>query len=453
MRHLVIGTDGTWNRPDQMDRGRQVPSNVVRIVRAVDEHCREVEQIRYYDTGVGTGGLLDHLLGGIIGFGLTRNVCKAWRWLITHYRPRDRLFLFGFSRGAYTARSLAGLLGLCGIPQCDPADVNRVIREGIRIYRTRNRERRQRLADAFRATHTAWPGDVHFLGVWDTVGALGLPTPGPLGWWSRWRQGFHDVSLGSHIRHAFHALAINECRRPFRPTLWRGRKPDGVERGVQCWFPGVHSNVGGGYVDAGLADRALLWMIRRAEEAGLHVNRRYLETRIDPNWFGELRDSLSPLYRLMGPVERRIGTRNALGECLHFSAIERWTSATTPEPEPANVRAAIAAGIAVWTDPTGGERNFHEPTSEARPGERGNTPSRPLEKPAAGKKAGETNAERILSLLRRRPDLDDDEIAEALHIRRQTVNQECRLLESRGLVERYRGGPRNKLLNRPIESA
>ncbi len=448
MRHLVIGTDGTWNRPDQHDGGRQVPSNVVRILRAVDEHCRDIAQIKYYDTGVGTGGLLDRALGGVIGFGLMRNMCEAWRWLIENHERGDRLFLFGFSRGAYTARSLAGLLGLCGIPRCDPDDAGRVIREGVRIYRTRDPERRRRLADAFRVTHAAWPGDVHFLGVWDTVGALGLPTRGPLGRWTRRRQGFHDVSLGAHVTHAFHALAIDERRHPFLPTLWRGKKPDGVERVVQCWFPGVHSNVGGGYVDAGLADRALLWMIHRAEEAGLRFNRRYIEKRIDPNWFGEIRDSLSPAYRLLGSRMRRIGTRDAPGECLHFSALERWRSPTAPEPMPANVRAALTDGIAVWTDPTGKERNFHEPTAEAQSDGDGNAISPFLANPTVGKKRVETNADRILSLLRRRPDLDDDEIAEALHIRRQTVNQECRLLESRGLVKRYRGGPRNKLLNR-----
>ncbi|RMF15248.1 MAG: DUF2235 domain-containing protein [Alphaproteobacteria bacterium] len=364
MRHLVIGTDGTWNRPDQMDRGRQVPSNVVRIVRAVDEHCRSVEQIKYYDTGVGTGGWLDHLIGGAFGLGLLRNVCEAWRWLIDHYRPGDRIFLFGFSRGAYTARSLAGLLGLCGIPPADGKDIDAIVRKGVRVSRTRNRKRRQHLADAFRATHGAWPGDVHFLGVWDTVGALGLPKAGPLGWWSRWRQGFHDVSLGRHVRHAFHALAIHERRRPFRPTLWRGAKPDGVQRVAQCWFPGVHSNVGGGYVDAGLADRALWWMICRAQDAGLQFNAPYIRQRIDPNWFGELRDSMSCFFRLMIPVDRRIGT-GALGECLHFSAVERWSSPTAPEPMPANVRAALAAGMPVCQDPHGGERNFHEPTARS----------------------------------------------------------------------------------------
>lgn len=116
MRHLVIAIDGTWNRPDQMDRGRQAPSNVVKILRAVDEHCRKVEQVKYYDTGVSTGKLLDHLIGRAFGVGLLRNVCEAWRWLIDHYRPGDRIFLFGFPRGAHRASSLAGLLGLCGIP-------------------------------------------------------------------------------------------------------------------------------------------------------------------------------------------------------------------------------------------------------------------------------------------------------------------------------------------------
>ncbi len=362
MRHLVLGCDGTWNRPDQMDRGRQVPTNVVKILRAVDENATAVTQIKYYDTGVGTGGFLDHLIGGLTGLGLLRNVCEAYHWLLAHYRDGDRIFLFGFSRGAFTARCLAALIGLLGIPRAAEGRAWPLARAAVRIYRMRRRDRRLALARSWRSRHASRSARVHFLGVWDTVGALGLPVPGPLGWWSRRLQGFHDTALGSHVTHAFHALAIDERRRPFAPTLWEGPAPAGVERVMQCWFPGVHSNVGGGYVDAGLSDRALLWMICRAREAGLVFNPHYLARRIDPNWFGERRRSLGLVYRLLGPRRRRIGTPGTPGECIHFSALERWRSPTAPEPMPVNLRQALEAGVPVWKDPTGGERNFHEKT-------------------------------------------------------------------------------------------
>jgi uncharacterized protein (DUF2235 family) len=361
MRHLVIGTDGTWNKPDQMDRYRQVPSNVVKILRAADENSREVDQHnKYYDTGVGTGGWRDKLYGGATGHGLYRNMVEAYRWLIETHKPEDRLFLFGFSRGAFTVRSLAGMLDLCGIPKSD-ANAKTLADEAAKIYKMKRKDARQAAAKRFYKKYNSAPGSVHFLGVWDTVGALGLPTAGPLGWWSRRRYRFHDVSLGGNIRHAFHALAIHERRAPFRPALWQGEKPAATERAVQCWFPGVHSNVGGGYADAGLADRALLWMIRRAEEAGLRTNQRYIEKRIDPNWFGELRDSMNWFYRscLAGcPANRPIKT-GALGEHLHFSVLRRWSSASSPDRMPANVEAALKANIDVWENAK--EERFHDP--------------------------------------------------------------------------------------------
>ncbi len=361
MRQLVIGTDGTWNKPDQLDRGRQVPSNVVKIVRAVDEHARDVQQLKYYDTGVGTGGFVDKWIGGTVGHGLFRNVVEAYKWLIGVHTEGDRLFLFGFSRGAYTVRSLAGLLNLCGIPRNTPdlsSGAQALADEATKIYRLHDRARREDAAIRFREKYKSKPGSVHFLGVWDTVGALGLPTHGLVGWWSRRRQGFHDVSLGGNITHAFHALAIHERRKPFLPTLWRGEKPDGVARVSQCWFPGVHTNVGGGYADAGLSDRALLWMIKRAEEAGLRFNLLYLEKRIDPNWFGELRDSMTLKYRPLGPVDRKI-EGDALGECIHFSAIRRWRSPSRPDPMPQAVETALRAGVPVYEDETGSEEHFH----------------------------------------------------------------------------------------------
>lgn len=348
MRHLVIGADGTWNTPDQKDRGRQIPSNVVKMIRAVDENATEIEQLRYYNTGVGTSGALDKVRGGLAGRGLFTNMREACAWLFSQYRQDDRLFLFGFSRGAYTVRSLAGLLQLCGIPLS--GDSNALSDEAARIYREQDGDERKKRADAFRKRHDCVEGRVHFLGVWDTVGALGLPVRGPLGQLARRRHGFHDVCLGGNVTHARHAVAINEERGPFEAALWKGEQPEGNESVLQAWFPGVHSNVGGGYVDAGLSDRALYWMIHHAGRCGLVFNPRYLTRRIDPNWFGELRDSLSLMYRtpVTGrPGPRRIGDEDVLAEQIHVSAVRRWQSPSRPEEMPQNLREALEHGVPV----------------------------------------------------------------------------------------------------------
>ncbi len=338
MRNLVIGTDGTWNKPDQMDRHRLMPSNVVKFIRAVDEDNTDPVQVKYYDTGVGTSGLIDKYLGGFTGNGLFKNMREAYSWILSTHQGEDRLFLLGFSRGAFTARSLAGMLGVCGIP-AKFDDPDQVAINAARIYRTRNKKAQAELAAEFRKEHECKPGKVHFIGVWDTVGALGLPSKGPIGWLTRRRHAFHDVTLGSNVCHACHAVAIHERRAPFEPALWRGEKSADTKSVTQAWFPGVHTNVGGGYADAGLSDRALDWMIAHAQDAGLAFNQRYLERRIDPNWFGELRDSMQWFYRtpLTGlPCWRSIGT-GALGECLHVSATRRWASPSRPDSQPENL--------------------------------------------------------------------------------------------------------------------
>ncbi len=348
MRNLVVAADGTWSRPDQRDRGRNVPTNVVKFIRAVDEDNADPAQVKYYDTGVGTAQWWNKYRGGIAGRGLFKNMRDAYAWITRTHRPGDRLYLAGFSRGAFTVRSLAGMLGLCGIPD-DNEDADRLAVEAAEIYRHPDAAVRRDRSAEFRTTHACKPGLVQFIGVWDTVGALGLPTRGPLGYFLRKRHSFHDVRLGGNVRHAFHAVAIHERRAPFEPTLWRGEKADETETVVQAWFPGVHNNIGGGYVDAGLSDRALDWMIAHARDAGLVFNQAYLERRIDPNWFGELRDSLTLLYRtpLTGwPRDREIGT-GALNERLHVSAVRRYASPSRPEEPPENLK-----GVDLPTDTT-----------------------------------------------------------------------------------------------------
>jgi len=338
MRNLLVAADGTWSSPDQKDRGRNVPTNVVRFVRAVNENSQDPKQLKYYDTGVGTAQWWNKFRGGIAGRGLFKNMRDAYAWILRNHSTDDRLYLAGFSRGAFTVRSLAGLLGLCGIPD-GADDPDRVAIEAARIYRNPDKDERKAQAAEFREKHACKAGTVQFIGVWDTVGALGLPTRGPLGYFFRNRHSFHDVSLGANVRHAFHAVAIHERRAPFEPTLWRGEKADTTETVVQAWFPGVHNNIGGGYVDTGLSDRALDWMIAHARDAGLVFNQAYLERRIDPNWFGELRDSLSLIYRtpLTGlPRYREIGT-GALNERLHLSAVRRYASPSRPEEPPENL--------------------------------------------------------------------------------------------------------------------
>ena len=335
--------DGTWNREDG-----EWPTNVVRTSRAVAPSTDSgVEQFRYYDRGVGTGRF-DRLRGGVVGLGLALNVEQAYVWLSSRYRPGDRIFLFGYSRGAYTARSLAGLVGLCGIAdpeRCSAGgrQVGDAALEGMSIYRLAAGPAREDRAALYREnwTRSSIRGgrsgsrdscEVHFVGVWDTVGSLGVPLSG-LQWIAARRHRFHDVSVGDHIRRACHAVAIDERRRPFAPTLWLNR-PNAVGRVEQVWFPGVHGDVGGGRPAAGLSEGALLWMWSKAWAAGLAFRPTSVE-RVKPDPLGVLDDSLPLVYRVWGPTDRPVGARDrdgepaAAGEALHWSTLRRLEAGET----------------------------------------------------------------------------------------------------------------------------
>ena len=268
-KRIVICTDGTWNKPDQKHQGRRVPSNVVKMSRAVLPTAADgTVQITYYDSGVGTGTLTDKIIGGITGKGLSDNVIQAYRFLSHNYTPGDEIFLFGFSRGAYTARSLAGLVNKIGIL---PKKNIFFMAEAYALYEARDN---QSETASFKNEQQSQEADIKFIGVWDTVGALGIPTRF-LGMLTRKKYTFHDVSLSARVKNGYHALAIDERRRPFRPSLWDGELQED-QHVEQRWFAGVHTNVGGGYDDGGLSNIALHWITECAQSHGLEVDTEYL---------------------------------------------------------------------------------------------------------------------------------------------------------------------------------
>ena len=265
-KRIVICCDGTWNTPDQ-----PVPSNVVQMARSVAPQAQDgTTQVVFYDQGVGTtGNILDSVLGGAFGQGLEKNILDAYRFLIHNYVEDDELFIFGFSRGAYTARSLVGLLRNCGLLHKRDADL---VPDAFTLYRRKNAGPNSREAEEFRAAHAHEVG-VKFLGVWDTVGALGLPVRGLRHLAAR-RHEFHDVELSSIVHHAYHALAIDERRCAFRASLWK-EKPKADQVVEQVWFPGVHADVGGGYPERGLGNVTFTWMASKAVACGLELDHAY----------------------------------------------------------------------------------------------------------------------------------------------------------------------------------
>jgi uncharacterized protein (DUF2235 family) len=265
------------------------------------EDSRGTAQVIHYESGVGTD--LDmRLFGGAFGSGLFDNVRSCYRFLVHNFNPGDTLYFFGFSRGAYTARSLAGLVRNSGILKRGHEGREQ---DAVGLYRDYSDATAPDGPDsiAFRAAHSH-ETDIHFIGVWDTVGALGVP-----GLSGRFRLArgldwqFHDVELSKRVRYACHALAIHEHRAEFVPTLWE--KKDGAPESQvleQRWFSGAHSDVGGGYFQSGLSDVALEWMVNQATSAGLEFNLDALKIGAppyDPNPLAEGHNSFSALYKII----------------------------------------------------------------------------------------------------------------------------------------------------------
>ena len=323
MKRLVVCCDGTWNRPDHIDRGVAAPTNVAKLALALaDRDAEDNPQLLHYQAGVGTRRR-EQLLGGGFGVGLSRNVQECYRFVVDNYEPGDKLYLFGFSRGAFTARSTVGLVRNAGILMPQHRDR---IKDAYRLYRDPDKDTEPRgiEAELFRRSYSHPEVFVEFVGVWDTVGALGIPIDGfrPPLLTKLWT--FHDTKLSRYVLHAYHAIAIDERRRPFRPTLWERQADAGDQKLEQVWFAGVHCDIGGGYRDPSLSEIPLLWMVDKARDCGLSfkpdhfvakgtdadAKKRRSGIEVAPDPLGELRNSYTRFYRLMPPHPRRLAGDN-----------------------------------------------------------------------------------------------------------------------------------------------
>ncbi|CBF73562.1 hypothetical protein AN7939.2 [Aspergillus nidulans FGSC A4] len=310
-KRLIICCDGTWQ--DSTDDASEPPSNVTRLSRALSRTAivkengvlREIPQIVYYQKGVGTG-LGDKYFGGVTGVGLSANVRAAYGFLSDNYADGDKIYFFGFSRGAYTARAIAGLVCQWGL--LTPRGMDNFSNVYDDFYGKKiagyTDEQRRRLG--FRPPLPRFT--VELIGVWDTV-AFHKP------WLGRWfgeQLEFRNTLLSRDVRYAYHALALDEERTAYQPTLWH--QPDNAEgqEMLQVWFSGVHTDIGGGSVDPRLSNITLAWMIAQCS--------KHNQLAFDVE--GYLFDSPPP-----GIVAESAPWATALGAVAHSSltrTVERW---------------------------------------------------------------------------------------------------------------------------------
>jgi len=289
IRNIVL-LDGTWNTPRDCTNICKKSWEVAEklIPRQGDDG---VEQNVGYFSGVGAEGF--KVIGGAAGFGLRKIVQDAYNWVVDNYRDDQELYIYGFSRGAYAARALAGLIGDCGIRKTRDKSIFDIVKAN------KSAKKASRAGGPPRGPDIQANNRIKLLGVFDTVGSYGVPAGfsglAPLGRYITLMVfgGFEDTQLGQHVDHALHAIGVDERRRPFTPTFWTVKKgaphPSNIE---QNWFPGVHCNVGGGYDDSGLSDIALIWMIARTQAlAGLSFDNDAIKRALKPDIDGDIPDS------------------------------------------------------------------------------------------------------------------------------------------------------------------
>ncbi|PHH50926.1 Uncharacterized protein YEL023C [Ceratocystis fimbriata CBS 114723] len=309
-KRLIVCCDGTWMNSDG---STQIPSNVTRMSRCFSHHCSDgTLQIINYQSGVGTGSnMIDSIVGGAFGKGIAERIREAYAFLCTNYSPGDEIVLLGFSRGAFTARSVAGMVASLGLltaeglkdfmpifkdmenwgnkghkdksPQrpfsnkpwpLDPTNGD-MVKEVAKIYRTRLEEAGlTRIYYEDPAEDTKKLITIKAVAVFDTVGSLGIPQ---VGWMHRLgfqpshkEYQFWDTTLSDRIEHAFQALALDETRPPFSPAVWEKSEDDEQQCDLrQVWFPGSHSNCGGGWPDQAIADISMAWMMDQLSSASV----------------------------------------------------------------------------------------------------------------------------------------------------------------------------------------
>ena len=366
---IVICSDGTGNTAI---KGRG--TNVFKLFEATDliGHRRYPHldpQVALYDDGVGTENFRPlKIFAGMTGYGLSRNVKQLYKELVRIYDEGDRIFLFGFSRGAFTARTLAGFIAMCGILDVKNLTTAEALESAVKalykVYRKSYRTELMKLflgppnpsvVKEFRASHClAGEVPIQFVGVWDTVDAVGLPFHvSDFINLVFYRFKFRDHVLSPSVKRACHALAIDDQRHSFHPLLWR-EGPGDAARIEQVWFAGAHSNVGGGYPKQGMSLVALEWMLRKAEESGLRLldsdTLLYCEhANVDDKLY-DPRAGMGIFYRWKPRDIGEICRDNHVNPTLHLSVLERIAHGTD-DYAPGNLPPHAAVVITPTGDP------------------------------------------------------------------------------------------------------
>ena len=358
-KNIIVCADGTGNKG-----GYSPDSNVYRVYKSVEKNVFSkdddsvAEQVVFYDNGVGTNtNKYLRAAGGAFGFGFEVNVCDLYRFLARNYCAGDKIYFFGFSRGASTVRACSGMISKCGLAKGEGLrnrELDNLVGEAFHAYKKHKKE--PTIAENLKCSNRSHGTvDIEFLGVWDTVVALGFPKRTDITglvtlvlniifyameWLLNkiWPHNFYYYKLTDNVLYGCQALAIDDERTAFWPFVWseknipdvKDRTEDNVE---QVWFSGMHSNVGGGYERSGMAGIPLYWVLRRAESKGLKLengalNDIYNASHVHGRMY-DSRDGLGFFYRYHPREIEKLCEDKLLGDIkIHCSVVNRMKHRT-----------------------------------------------------------------------------------------------------------------------------
>jgi uncharacterized protein (DUF2235 family) len=301
---FIDGTDTTFTS------GAKNNTNVGTLYEACINDAR---QFKFYSDGPGYG----HLLASAVGTGVNVRVQRGYDWCAENYEDGDQIFLFGFSRGAFAVRSVAGMIRAVGLLRKDKLSM-----EDAAFSAYQNAKTNPAAAAAFKAANSRSDVKVHCIGVWDTVGSVHVPLALTLD--AIPLAPFHDVTLGPDIENAFHAVSIDEERWDFQPTYFNAYLAQPGQTVEEVFFPGVHSDIGGGYADdPSLSRITLAWIANRAKDHGLLIADESVLKYNDDDCYGTLHNSFTALYDLRSRFFRPID----FNARLHKAAQQRLAAA------------------------------------------------------------------------------------------------------------------------------
>lgn len=347
MKNIVICLDGTWNDPTER-------TNVYKLFQALQ--AGEEQPIpgtslqgpcirrsapgldAYYIEGVGADGRHHEVLEGALGVGLHQRVLHAYLFASRSYQPGDKLWIFGFSRGAWAARSLAGFIARSGLLGDEELHAENPLHQADLLWRASKSSHPERRGESYWAARDAVP--IKLVGVWDTVGALGIPFFNGIHAFDILEKhlfDFADLVLSPRVEQGRHAMAVDETREDFSPTPWKLRADNSIR---QVWFAGVHADVGGGYAETGLSDIALQWMIEEAVALpgapALDISQLDLSPKATQDRHDEANN---PVWKLRPRKPRSIATDAP----LHDSVYQRFHARADYRPKSLSKHAELMA--------------------------------------------------------------------------------------------------------------